>query len=112
SFRRRSAMCEPINPAPPVTRILISATAPKFAPTAPLSGEPISFEEVQIGGSPIPKPADTVLLVNQRPPAQTLASLSNIADIARLVARPPIAEIDRKISPAQSRQDFPELRPD
>src|SRR5438067_395823 len=70
-----------------------------------------AFEDIQIRRSPFPKSASARFLIDQRTPTQEVAGLSNIADVARLIARPPAVKFHRNFTPGKFLHEFPELRP-
>src|SRR5262249_35804027 len=62
----------------------------------------VRLENFLILGHPLPETADASFLVDSWPPLQMLTGLSDVADVALLITRTPVAEGHRKLLPAQS----------
>src|SRR5262249_27390978 len=68
-------------------------------------------EERHIGRNPFSETADPGLLVDERFPSEEFARLPNVADVARLIAGPPIVEGDGKRFLSEGGQETSELPP-
>src|SRR5215471_60666 len=109
----RYARCEPMNPAPPVTSTLIALTHGLMGQR--LSCEMlmlrVSREQVYIGFDPIAQKPDPGFLFDIGRPSHANTSLFDITDIAGLVARPPVFEVDRNLFAGQLPQQISKFRP-
>src|SRR4029450_3557859 len=96
-----------MNPAPPVTRTFMGG---------PLRGRHFYglavLEHALVRAYPIPEAAEPRFLVDLRLPSHVATRSPDVADVAALVARSPVAERHVHLSLTQSLEDRPELVPD
>src|SRR6266851_4303166 len=117
SATKRSAMCEPMKPAPPVTRIRM-----RWFPSA-IGGDRCFFwrkaarlgdggaENLRIRSHPVREPLDPRFPVDQRLPAHDGAGLADVTDIARLIPGTPVTAAYLHLLALQLRQHLTELVP-